>query len=128
MSKKEISKQKNNYKKKFRKVSSLFIKSKKKNKPVIFISHNVPFNTPIDKITDKNSPRYGYHFGSVVARNAIDKFQPLVCIGGHMHEHFRECKIKNTVAINAGFGSKVNTLLEIEGKKIKSLKFWPKRY
>ncbi len=53
----------------------------------------------------------------------IEKFQPLVCIGGHMHEHFGKCKIKKTTVINTGFGSNVNTMMELEGNKIKKLEF-----
>lgn len=117
---KKLKKMKRKYDKLYNKVSSLFQKTKK---PAIFISHNVPFNTPIDKITNKDSPRYGYHFGSLIAREIIDKYHPLVCIGGHMHEHFGKCKIKGTTAINAGFGSYVNVWMELEGNKIKRLKF-----
>jgi Icc-related predicted phosphoesterase len=96
---------------------------KESTKPVLFISHNVPFNTPIDKIVNPDSPRNGYHYGSLIARESIDEFQPLVCIGGHMHEHFTSCKVGNTIAINAGFGSEVNVFLEVVGDNIKKLEF-----
>ncbi|MBS3144162.1 metallophosphoesterase [Candidatus Woesearchaeota archaeon] len=96
---------------------------KKATKPVIFLTHNVPFNTPIDAITDVRSPRYGYHFGSLLAREMIDKHQPLVCVGAHMHEHFTSHQMDKTTAINAGFGSNVNVWLEVEGNKIKKLEF-----
>lgn len=92
-------------------------------KPIIFLSHNVPFNTPLDVITDKNSSRHGLHFGSLVARDIIDEFEPILCIGGHMHEHFGMCRLKSTVVLNAGFGSDVNTLLEIENGSIKRIQF-----
>ncbi len=117
---KKLKKIKKEYDRLYKKVSSLFKKAKKS---VIFISHNVPFDTSIDKITNKESPRYGYHFGSVIAREMIDKYQPLVCIGGHMHEHFGKCQIKKTTAINAGFGSSVNVWMELEDNKIKRLEF-----
>jgi len=119
-SSKKLKSIKKSYESKLKKISSLFSKAKK---PVIFLSHNVPFNTKLDKITDKSSPRYGYHFGSVLARDAIKKHKPLVCIGGHMHEHFGRDKLGSTVIINAGFGPKVNTMLEIQGNKIKKLLF-----
>jgi len=112
-----------NYEKTLKKVSLLFEKSKK---PVIFLSHNVPFNTPIDKIENKESPRNGWHYGSLVTRKIIDKYQPLVCIGGHMHEHFGKCKIGNTICINAGFGSNVNVLMELDKNKIIRLQFHKK--
>jgi len=104
-------------------MSHLFKKAKH---PTIFLSHNVPYNTAIDKITDKSSPRYGMHYGSVVTRKLIEKFQPVICIGGHMHEHFGKTKIKKTVCVNTGFGPKVNTLLELDGNKIKKLEFYNK--
>jgi Icc-related predicted phosphoesterase len=104
----------------YNKVASLF---KIARKPVIYLSHNVPFNTPIDKITNKASPRNGLHFGSLISRKIIEKYQPLICIGGHMHEHFGKCKIGNTVAINAGYGGHVNVLVELSGNKIKKIEF-----
>ena len=101
-------------------VATLF---RKATKPVIFLSHNVPFNTPIDMILDTRSPRYGLHFGSLLAREMIDKYQPLVCVGAHMHEHFTSHQMDKTTAINAGFGSNVNILMELEGNTIKKLDF-----
>jgi len=96
---------------------------KKSKKPVLLLSHNVPYNTPIDKIVNKDSPRNGQHLGSLIARRLIDQHHPLLCIGGHMHEHFRAIKMGKTTAINAGFGPDVNVLLEIEKGKIKRKKF-----
>jgi len=112
----ELIKKRKEYQKAYKKLSSLFEKS---SKPVIFLSHNVPFNTPIDKIVNKNSPRNGWHYGSLITRKIIEKYQPLICIGGHMHEHFGKCKIGKTVCINAGFGSLVNILMEIKDNKVK---------
>lgn len=119
--KKELKSMEAKYKINSLKLSLLF---KKATKPIIFLSHNVPFNTPIDKITDKKSPRYGYHYGSLIAREMIEKYQPLVCVGGHMHEHFDKCRIGKTVCINAGFGPKVNVLMDLKGNKIKNLEFY----
>jgi Icc-related predicted phosphoesterase len=117
---KKLAKIMREYKRNSKKVASLFEKA---SKPVIFLSHNVPFNTLLDKITNKDSPRYGYHYGSLIAREMVDRFQPLVCIGGHMHEHFGKCKLGKTTVINAGFGPRVNILLEIKGNNIVNLKF-----
>ncbi|MCD6274831.1 MAG: metallophosphoesterase [Candidatus Aenigmarchaeota archaeon] len=117
---KELAKRKREYERDLKEVSSLFEKA---SKPIIFLSHNVPFNTSIDKIKDKKSPRYGYHYGSLIVRKMIDEYQPLVCIGGHMHENFGKCKIGETTCINAGFGSYVNVWLELSEDKIKKLKF-----
>ena len=112
------------YKKIYKKLDKIFKKTKK---PTIFLSHNVPYNTKIDKIVDKKNPRHGQHFGSMIARKIIEKYKPVICIGGHMHEHFDKVKIKKTVCINAGFGNKVNTFLEIKDGKIKQLKLLKKK-
>ncbi len=116
----QLAQKKKKYTLLYNQVNRLFQKA---TKPVIFLSHNVPFNTPIDAITDPKSPRYGYHFGSLLAREMIDKHQPLVCVGGHMHEHFTSHQMGKTTAINAGFGSAVNVWMELEGNKIKHLEF-----
>ena len=116
---------KKEYNHKLRLISSLF---KKATKPVLFMSHNVPFDTPLDLITNKDSVAYGQHYGSVVTRRIVEQYQPVVCIGAHMHEHFGKCKIGKTVCINAGFGSKVNTFLELENGTIRQITFYPKVY
>ncbi len=124
LDKDDIKKAKNYYKK-MKKLSRLFKNTK--NKTVIFMTHNVPYNTKLDMITLKNSPRYGQHFGSVIAREIIMRYKPLVSIGGHMHEHFGMIKMAKgkTTVINAGFGGEVNCLLDIDDDKgrIKNIKF-----
>ena len=122
---KELAKRKKEYERDLKEVSFLFEKA---SKPIIFLSHNVPFNTPLDKIKDKKSPRYGYHYGSLIVRKMIDKYQPLVCIGGHIHENFGKCKIGETTCINAGFGSYVNVWLKLSENKIKKLKFYKRKH
>lgn len=117
---KKLKKLKREYERDSKKLISLFESA---SKPVIFLSHNVPFNTPIDEITDKKSPRCGWHYGSLITRELVDKYQPLICIGGHMHEHFAKCNIKDTVCVNTGFGAYVNIFLELVGNKIKTLEF-----
>jgi len=116
----ELLNKKRSYERLFNKVDNLFCKA---TKPVIFLSHNVPFNTSLDRIDNPESPRNGDHFGSSIAREIIEKHKPMLCIGGHMHEHFGKCKIGSTVCINAGFGSDVNTLIELSDSNIKSVKF-----
>ncbi|HII15550.1 MAG TPA: hypothetical protein HA362_04525 [Nanoarchaeota archaeon] len=103
-----------------KKLDKLFRKTKA---PVIFLSHNVPFDTKLDKIINKSSPMNGRHFGSLVTRKIIEKYKPLLCIAGHMHEHFGKCMLGKTVVVNAGFGPEKNVLLELEGGRIKQLKF-----
>jgi len=104
-------------------LEKLFRKGKKS--PVIFISHNVP-NGVMDKIQNKNNHANGRNAGSTVAREMIEKFNPLLCIGGHIHEYHGKKKLGKTTVVNAGYGRNVNTLIEINEKtgKIKKIEFW----
>lgn len=95
----------------------LFRSAKKIGKPVIFLAHNVPYGTSLDLITDKRSPSVGEHAGSVLARQLVEKWQPMACIGGHMHEHFKTEKIGKTVCVNAGFGTRVNVVMDVAGRR-----------
>lgn len=113
------------YKKKMEKYNKLFKKSY--NRPTILLSHNVPFNTKLDKIVNKDSPRNGYHYGSNLVRELILKHKPILCIAGHMHEHYGTCKLGKTIVLNAGFGGDKNTLIELKDGKIKSIKFYGKK-
>lgn len=117
--KKELANKKKKYVKLFNQMSKKF----KKEEKIIFLSHNIPYNTKLDKIINKSSPMNGKHMGSLLARQLIEKHKPLVSIGGHMHEHFGKDKLGNTTIINAGFGSYVNTILEINDNKITKLNF-----
>ncbi len=100
-----------------RKLENLFKKAKK---PVIFLTHNVPHGTRLDKILDRRSPRYGEHFGSVIVKELVQKYKPAVCVGGHMHAPFMKTKIDNTVCINAGY--KAITGMSLPGPKFKVYK------
>jgi Icc-related predicted phosphoesterase len=119
-SKNDLSSKLKNYQSTIRKMNALFRKAKK---PVIFLSHNVPYNTPIDKIEAIESSRYGRHYGSLVARKMIDKYQPQVFIGGHMHEHYGKVSLGKTACIAAGFGQDANTLLETEEGVVRRISF-----
>jgi len=111
------------YERRLERLRQLFLRSPL---PALFLSHNVPYNTALDQITNLHNPRHGQHFGSVIARRLIEEFQPPVCVGAHMHEHFGKCMMGKTVCINAGFGGKVNTLLELsDSGKILQLRFYP---
>ena len=87
--------------------------------PIVFISHNVPHNTKLDKVKNKNSPAHNKHLGSTVAREFCQKIKPLLCLSGHMHEYFGKDKIKNTTVINVGFGKNANVLVELDPEKNK---------
>jgi|TARA_B100001971_G_C18238138_1_gene568817 Icc-related predicted phosphoesterase len=120
LDKKEIRKKERKYSKIMKFMNKKFKESKS---PLIFLTHNVPYNTKLDKIDNSSSPMHGKHMGSYVARELINNYQPLICIGGHMHETFGKTRIKKTLCINAGFGSDVLTTFEIKGGKVKNLKF-----
>lgn len=94
---------------------------KRAKKPIIFITHNVPYNV-LDLIKNRKSLMRGYHYGSLLARKMILKHKPLLCIGGHMHENYGKKILGKTEVINSGFGANVNTLVEINNKKLKVTK------
>ncbi|MBI4768621.1 MAG: metallophosphoesterase [Deltaproteobacteria bacterium] len=118
--KEELSKKLKKYRRTITEMEGLFSSAKN---PVIFLSHNVPYNTPIDRIEAIGSPRLGTHCGSLVARKMIDKYQSQVCIGGHMHEHYGKIMLKKTTCLAAGFGANANTLLETEKGKVRRISF-----
>jgi len=94
------------YKKHRKKLENLFKKFKEENKKrrVIFVSHNMPYNTRLDKITSKKAPEEvkGKHYGSKLIRRIIDRYQPVLHIGGHIHEGRGKQKLGKTLVINPG--------------------------
>jgi len=106
-----------------KKLRVLFEKAKKKKKPVIFITHNQPYNTKFSFIRDKRSILDGMQVGSNVIKDIIKEFKPLLSIGAHMHEHFGKLKIGKTTCIAAGYGLEGKKVLIDVGNKIKSIKF-----
>lgn len=94
------------YKRHKTKLDKLFKKFKKENKEgkLIFVSHNIPYNTRLDKITSKKADKRvrGKHFGSKMARSIVNKYQPLIAIGGHIHESKGKQKLGKTLIVNPG--------------------------
>ncbi len=92
--------------KKHRKIlDNLFRKFRQENKEkkVIFVSHNVPFNTRLDLIGNKaHSDVKGKHYGSKLVRRIINKYQPILHFGGHIHESTGMQNIGKTLCINPG--------------------------
>ena len=86
--------------------------SKVKNpKNAIFNFHAPPFNTSIDLAPqlDKNMRLVGgldgvkfVHVGSKSVRNAIEKYQPILGLHGHIHESSGFEKIGKTICLNPG--------------------------
>ncbi|MBT4114343.1 hypothetical protein HOE41_01730 [Candidatus Woesearchaeota archaeon] len=111
------------YKKLVKQLDSAY-KTRDRSKPTIFLSHNVPYKTKVDVVVNKASYAHNLHVGSSVARQFCERHKPIVCIGGHVHEHHKKTTMKGTPVINAGYGAKVNTLLETKNGKIKDIKFF----
>lgn len=121
------------YKNQRRRLEKLFNKFSKelKAKKVIFISHNVPYNTKIDLITAKEAHKKakGKHYGSKLVRRIIEKYQPLISIAGHIHESQGKDKLGKTIIVNTGEANKGQAVLididENKGK-VRTVKFWGK--
>ncbi len=95
-------KEKRKYRKRYKKINELFKRAEKKKKSTIFLSHNVPYKSKLDKITNKQSPKYGKHWGSIIVKDMIKKYRPVLCIAGHIHENQGKDKIGKTMAVNPG--------------------------
>lgn len=110
-----------------KKLFSSYSKRKKKF-PTIFISHNIPRNTKLDVVNNKESHAHGMHLGSSLARKFCEKYKPLICVGGHVHEGKGKDKIGKTLLINPGFGENAQVLIELDENKgeIKSVRFFGK--
>lgn len=128
VSNKEFKKLKEAQKKIFNKLSNTYKKRNKKF-PTIFISHNIPYNTKLDVGKDKNSYAYKKHLGSWIARKFCEKYQPLICVGGHVHEGKGKDKIGKTLVINPGFGKDAQVLIDVDEEKgkVRSVKFYGKK-
>lgn len=77
--------------------------------PLIMVSHQPPFNT----LNDAVSP--GFHVGSKSIRQFIEKYKPLVCFTGHIHEGRAVDRIGQTLVVNpgpAGAGNFASVVLE----------------
>lgn len=93
------------FKKHYKILDKLFKKYRKENKQrkIIFLSHNVPNNTKLDKLSMKAHILVrGKHYGSKLVRNVINKHHPFIHIGGHIHEGRGTQRLKTTLCINPG--------------------------
>ncbi len=111
----------------------LFRKFRKENEQgrVIFVSHNIPYNTKLDKVVSKNANKkvIGKHLGSKLARRIVEQQKPLLAVGGHIHEGFGQDKIGKTIILNSGSlaeGKMIFIDLEEKGK-IRKIKFIGKK-
>lgn len=115
---------KNSYKKIINQLEDVFRK-RNKNFPTIFISHNVPYGF-LDIVKSKENYAYNMHLGSDVAARLCLNHNPLLCVSGHVHEHFGKSKLGKTTIINAGFGKDANVLIDLDEnkKKIRKIEFY----
>ena len=88
-----------------RKLDKLFKRFRKENGEgkIIFVSHNVPYNTKLDRIGMKaHKSVRGEHYGSKMARRIIDQWQPILAVGGHIHEGRGKQMLGKTLCVNPG--------------------------
>jgi len=68
---------------------------------IILVTHQPPYGTKLDYI-------HGEHAGSVSIRKFIEKYQPVLCLCGHLHENEGKMdKIGKTIVINPGPEGKI---------------------
>lgn len=111
------------------KVFNAYRSRKNKKFLTIFITHNIPYETKLDIAKDKDSYAYGLHLGSSLARKFCEKYQPLLCVGGHIHEGVGKDKIGKTIVLNPGFGRDAQILIDVDEKKgkIRKIEFYNKK-
>jgi Icc-related predicted phosphoesterase len=84
--------------------------------PLIFVSHQPPFNT----LNDQVSP--GFHVGSKSIRQFIEMHQPLICFTGHIHEGIGIDTIGQTRIVNPGPAGAGNfAIAELEKEFVKNI-------
>ena len=127
--------------KKHRKIlDKLFKKFRKENKQgkVIFVSHNIAYGTKLDRLSmkamkfitkslkkkNKKIKEKDRHYGSKMARRIINTYQPVLHLGGHIHEAWGKDKVGKTVLINPGAAHEGRAaVVELREGKIKKIKF-----
>lgn len=99
---------------------------------LIFNLHCPPYDTPLD-VAPKISRdlvvdgQQTAHVGSTAVRGAIEDFQPLLSLHGHIHESRAATRLGRTLAVNPGSSYEQGTLtgcvVELDGKsKVKKYK------
>ncbi len=79
--------------------------------PLILITHQPPHKTKNDKVF------MGFHVGSKVIRRFIEKYQPVACLTGHIHEGKGTDLIGKCIIVNPGPAKDgAYALIELSGK------------
>ena len=103
----------------------------------IFNLHCPPWGTALDqapKLDDDLNPSVqpggGFEMapaGSTAVRDAVQKYQPLLGLHGHIHESKGTCKIGRTLCLNPGseYAERIlrGVLLDIDGNRVKDFMF-----
>jgi Icc-related predicted phosphoesterase len=106
------------------KYEKLFLRARKFKKPVIFLTHNCPYETKLDKV--KKGPVKGEHYGSFIEKQIIRRFKPDLVLCGHMHENQGRDKVGRSVIVNSGASfEKKYAIIDWDEKKrkVKKVKF-----
>lgn len=120
--KEDIKRIRKHYEKRERNYKKVFKKAEKLGKGVIFLTHNCPYLTKLDKL--KKGPQKGKHFGSYLEKQLIKKYKPSLVICGHMHENQGKQRLGKTWIVNPGAALDGKAaLIEIDKDKIKNIKF-----
>lgn len=106
------------YKKYKKKLDVMF--KRFKGKKIIFVSHNVPYGTKLDKIGQHAHVAVrGKHYGSKLIRRVIDRWQPLLHVGGHIHEGRGKQLLGKTLCVNPGAAHEGNAaIISLAGKRV----------
>lgn len=126
---------------KYKKIlEKLFKKFRKENRErrIIFVSHNIAYNTKLDKLALKplkkvlkghfgkeiRKKKLAKHYGSKMARRIINTYQPILHLGGHIHEAWGKDKIGKTILINPGAAHEGRVaVVELGEGKVKKIRF-----
>ena len=87
----------------------------------IFITHNCPYNTQLDKI--KKGIMKGEHYGSWLAKLVILKLKPKLVICGHMHENQGKCRLGSSLIVNPGAAYEGKAAIIELDDRIKNVRF-----
>lgn len=87
-----------------------------KDTPMILVSHQPPVDTRNDMLTN------GDHVGSRSVREFIERYKPIVCFSGHIHEAPGLDEIGDTKIVNPGpLGTRSYAYMDVSDGEIKAL-------
>jgi len=87
-------------------------------KPVIFLTHNPPFDTELDEVKEENEIR---HYGSLLVRDMVQRHRPVFTASGHIHESEGKYRLGDIICVNAGLESAAT--VELEDFEVEEIEF-----